>query len=141
MNDGNNYTTFRDYLFSLVSGCSECQHQALQRNMLLMAECVVSHSARVHHTVRTVGCEELTRQAIQKLSNLSHVLFMESDKFSIEHGIEMATQEIRDIRHFNAAKTRPPNLPEAEQNNRCAMYFCERCQVLSPSRTPSISTL
>lgn len=54
------------------------------------AETIVRHAHLVRRTVEEAGCAALTKQALKRLGSLSHVLFSDVAKLSLDHAQQMA---------------------------------------------------
>jgi hypothetical protein len=103
-----------------------------QRNVLQVTRCWVGHAERVRQTLLEIGCDELIRRALSQLGHLSHVLFADATKFSLQHVLEMAQrgrerEEDKDpIPQGNVGSSNVPfNEEELAPFNQCSLRFCE----------------
>jgi len=129
-----------------------CPAQRLR--VLQITGCLVDRARRVEKTMLEVGCDGVIRQAFDRLDQLSHVLFMDTANFALEHVFEMAsrgadlkanqrdaetTQEAKAMAdrqasegglssersRTNVALTHVPYIEsEIEPFNRCSNRFC-----------------
>jgi hypothetical protein len=129
-----------------------CPAQRLR--VLQITGCLVDRARRVEKTMLEVGCDGVIRQAFDRLDQLSHVLFMDTANFALEHVFEMAsrgadlkanqrdaetTQEAKAMAdrqasegglssersRTNVALTHVPYIEsEIEPFNRCSHRFC-----------------
>jgi len=129
-----------------------CPAQRLR--VLQITGCLVDRARRVEKTILEVGCDGVIRQAFDRLDQLSHVLFMDTANFALEHVFEMAsrgadlkanqrdaetTQEAKAMAdrqasegglssersRTNVALTHVPYIEsEIEPFNRCSNRFC-----------------
>jgi hypothetical protein len=129
-----------------------CAAQRLK--VLQISGCLVDRARRVEKKMLEVGCDGVIRQAFDRLDQLSHVLFMDTANFALEHVFEMAsrgadlkanqrdaetTQEAKAMAdrqasegglssersRTNVALTHVPYIEsEIEPFNRCSHRFC-----------------
>ena len=107
---------------------------ALRLKLLQITGCLVNRARRVEKTMLEVGCDGVIRQAFDQLDQLSHVLFMDAFKFSLEHAFEMSTRGAeRDVNTTQPSKLLRTNTgitadpfiaSEIEPFNRCSNRFC-----------------
>jgi hypothetical protein len=114
---------------------------ALRLKVLQITGCLVDRARRVEKKMLEVGCDGVIRQAFDRLDQLSHVLFMDAFKFSLEHAFEMAARGVIQ-RDAITPQTEPGYVPskrfrtnlgfghvpfiesEIEPFNRCSHRFC-----------------
>ena len=104
-----------------------CVAQRLK--LLQITGCLVDRARRVEKLMLETGCDGVIRQAFDQLDQLSHVLFMDTSMFSLEHAFEMAAEQTGDAsgKHFrtNIGVTHVPFIQsEIEPFNRCSNRFC-----------------
>ena len=110
-----------------------CAAQRLK--VLQITGCLVDRARRVEKKMLEVGCDGVIRQAFDRLDQLSHVLFMDAFKFSLEHAFEMAARgaDQRDVNTTQPSKLLRTNIgitadpfiaSEIEPFNRCSNRFC-----------------
>ena len=108
---------------------------ALRLKVLQITGCLVDRARRVEKKMLEVGCDGVIRQAFDRLDQLSHVLFMDAFKFSLEHAFEMAARgaDQRDVNTSQPSKLLRTNIgitadpfiaSEIEPFNRCSNRFC-----------------
>jgi hypothetical protein len=108
---------------------------ALRLKVLQITGCLVDRARRVEKKMLEVGCDGVIRQAFDRLDQLSHVLFMDAFKFSLEHAFEMAARgaDQRDVNTTQPSKLLRTNIgitadpfiaSEIEPFNRCSNRFC-----------------
>lgn len=105
---------------------------AARRRVVQKTQCLVAHAERVRRMVLGLGCDTIIQQALDRLNQLSHVLFMDASKFSLEHAFEIAARDkdhdfpvnTRKLRS-NDGKSREPFVEsEIEPYNQCSLRFC-----------------
>jgi hypothetical protein len=83
----------------------------------------------VEKTMLEVGCDGVIRQAFDRLDQLSHVLFLDTSMFSLEHAFEMADEQtgVASGKRWrtNIGATHVPFIQsEIEPFIRCSHRFC-----------------
>jgi hypothetical protein len=104
-----------------------CPAQRLK--LLQITGCLVDRARRVEKTMLEVGCDGVIRQAFDRLDQLSHVLFLDTSMFSLEHAFEMAAEQtgVASGKRWrtNIGVTHVPFIQsEIEPFNRCSHRFC-----------------
>jgi hypothetical protein len=102
---------------------------ALRLKVLQITGCLVDRARRVEKKMLEVGCDGVIRQAFDRLDQLSHVLFLDTSMFSLEHAFEMAAEQTGDASgkrwRTNIGVTHVPFIQsEIEPFNRCSHRFC-----------------
>ena len=103
-----------------------CPAQRLK--LLQVTGCLVDRARRVEKTMLEVGCDGVIRQAFDRLDQLSHVLFLDTSMFSLEHAFEMAAEQtgVASGKRWrtNIGVTHVPIIQsEIEPFNRCSHRF------------------
>jgi len=117
--------TVQELKGALTGMCPRARLKVLQ-----VTQCLVAHAERVHRTVNSVGCNELIRQALHRLSGLSHVFFSDALTFSLDHVLAMAQRVNHGQQHntgnvyANIGHRRVSfTITEIEPLNQCSLRF------------------
>ena len=102
---------------------------ATRHRLSQMVECVMGHTDQIRWTLQTVGCDQMIERGLRRLGKLSHVLFVDASKFTLEHVLDLASLEngtaINLMPMVNVGTSQVPfNKNEIEPHNHCAMRFC-----------------
>mmetsp|Transcript_46401 Transcript_46401/g.121783 ORF Transcript_46401/g.121783 Transcript_46401/m.121783 type:complete len:337 (+) Transcript_46401:1176-2186(+) len=117
---------------------------AARRRLLQTTQCLVGHAKHVQQAIDELGCDAMIRQALGRLGQLSHVLFMDASKFTLQHAFDMALRgtdgaeanaSSRSLRVNEGISHEPFIMSEMEPFNRCSLRFCTSQQTNYTSRT------
>jgi len=123
---------------------------AARRRLLETTQCLVGHAEHVRRTIDELGCDAIIAQALNRLGQLSHVLFMDASKFALVHAFEMALRgtnggEANSTHHFlraNKGQSHEPFIQsEIEPFNRCSLRFYGEAFVAYTARVPHFGAL
>jgi len=118
--------------------------------LLQVTQCLIGHAENVRGTIDELGCDAIIRQALDRLSQLSHVLFMDASKFTLEHAFEMALRgtegekanpSYHSLRANVGISHEPFIQSEAEPFNRCSLRFYGEAFAAYTARVPYFGAL
>jgi len=123
---------------------------AARWRLLQVTQCLIGHAENVRETIDEFGCDAIIRQALDRLSQFSHVLFMDASKFTLEHALEMALRgtdkekanpSYRSLRANVGVSHEPFIQSEVEPFNLCSLRFYGEAFAAYTARVPYFETL